>query len=74
MRQANLAGAFAKWAIWIFAVFAALTQLGIAAPFWQTLFTGFVVAFSLAFGLAFGLGGKEAAAKAIDRLGKEMER
>lgn len=73
VRQANLAGAFAKWAIWIFAVFAALTQLGIAAPFWQTLFTGFVIAFSLAFGLAFGLGGKEAAARAIDRLGKEVE-
>ncbi len=72
VRQANLAGAVAKWAIWIFALLAALNQLGVAAAFWQTLFTGIVVALSLAFGLAFGLGGKEAAADAIHRLRSEM--
>lgn len=72
VRQAALAGAIAKWAIWIFALLAALNQLGIAAALWQTLFTGIVVALSLAFGLAFGLGGKEAAARAIERIEKEM--
>lgn len=72
--QANMAGAVAKWAIWIFAILAALNQLGVAAAFWQTLFTGIVVALSLAFGLAFGLGGKEAAARAIDKLQDEMSR
>ena len=71
-RQANMAGAVAKWAIWIFAVLAALNQLGVASAFWQTLFTGIVVALSLTFGLAFGLGGKEAAARTIDRLQDEM--
>lgn len=69
---ANLAGAIVKWAIWITAILAALTQIGIAAGFIQTLFTGFVVAASLAFGLAFGLGGKEAASRFIDRLGSEI--
>lgn len=73
VRQAAMAGAVAKWAIWIFAVLAALNQLGVAAAFWQTLFTGIVVALSLAFGLAFGLGGKEAAARAISRMQDEME-
>lgn len=69
---ANLAGTVAKWAIWITAAMAALTQLGIATAFLQTLFTGFVVALSLAFGLAFGLGGKEAAARFIERVRSEI--
>jgi len=72
VKQAAMAGAIAKWAIWIFAVLAALNQLGVAAAFWQTLFTGIVVALSLAFGLAFGLGGKDAAARSIERMRDEM--
>jgi hypothetical protein len=44
----------------------------VATEFVQTLFTGFVVAASLAFGLAFGLGGKEAAARAIERIRGEI--
>ena len=72
VKQAAMEGAIAKWAIWIFAVLAALNQLGVAAAFWQTLFTGIVVALSLAFGLAFGLGGKEAAARSIERMRDEM--
>lgn len=69
---ANLAGSVAKWAIWLFAVLAALSQLNVAAEFMQTLFTGLVVALALAFGLAFGLGGKEAAARTIERLRSEI--
>lgn len=69
---ANLAGAVAKWAIWIFAIIAALEQLDIATAFIQTLFTGVVVALSLAFGLAFGLGGKDAASRTIDRVRSEI--
>ncbi len=72
VRQAAMAGAVAKWSIWIFATLAALNQLGVASEFWQTLFTGIVVALSLAFGLAFGLGGKEAAARTIEKLRDEM--
>ncbi len=69
---ANLAGAVAKWAIWVTAILAALNQLGVATEFVQTLFTGIVVAASLAFGLAFGLGGKEAAARTIERVRGEI--
>ena len=70
---ANLAGSVAKWAIWIFAVLAALDQLGVASAFVQTIFTGLVVALSLAFGLAFGLGGKDAAARAIEKMREEIK-
>ncbi|MEK7134059.1 MAG: hypothetical protein AAB804_03230 [Patescibacteria group bacterium] len=69
---ANLAGAVAKWAIWIFAVMAALDQLQVASTFIQTLFTGVVIALSLAFGLAFGLGGKEAASRTIEKVRSEI--
>jgi hypothetical protein len=61
-----------KWAIWIFAILVALSQLGIAAGFIQTIFTGLVVALSLALGLSFGLGGQEAAGRIVEKMGKEM--
>ena len=71
IRTANLLGAIARWAIWVFAILAALDRLGIS-PLVQTLFTGVVVALSLAFGLAFGLGGQQAAAKYIERVQSEI--
>jgi len=70
--SAHFVGAVAKWAIWVFAILVALSQLGIAAAFSQTLFTGVVIAVSLALGLSFGLGGQEAASRFIERLRGEM--
>lgn len=72
IRSASFLGALTRWAIWVFALLAALYQLGIATTFLQTLFTGVIVALSLAFGLAFGLGGQEAAARYLEHLRKEM--
>ncbi len=72
--SANLLGTITKWSIWIFAMLAALLQLGIATQFIQTLFTGVVVAISLAFGLSFGLGGQDAAAKYIEKVKGEIKR
>jgi small-conductance mechanosensitive channel len=72
IKYSNLLGNIAKWAIWIFATLAALFQLGIAAPFVQTLFTGAVVALSLAFGLSFGLGGQDAASRYIEKVRNEI--
>jgi len=72
VESAHFAGAIAKWAIWIFAILVALSHLGIAAAFSQTLFTGIVIAVSLALGLSFGLGGQEAASRFIERLRGEM--
>lgn len=71
--SANLLGTITKWAIWIFAILAALFQLNIAATFIQTIFTGFIVALSVALGLAFGLGGKEAAKDYIDNVRREIK-
>src|ERR1035437_503381 len=68
MKSANFAGTVTKWAIWIFAILAAIMQLGIAVSFINTLFTGVVIALSLALGLAFGLGGQDAAAKYIEKI------
>lgn len=70
--SAHFAGAIAKWAVWIFAILVALSHLGIATAFSQTLFTGVVIAISLALGLSFGLGGQAAAERYIDRLRNEM--
>lgn len=61
-----------KWTIWIFAILVALSQLGIAAGFVQTIFTGLVVALSLGLGLSFGLGGQEAASRVVEKLSKEI--
>jgi hypothetical protein len=67
IRSAGFAGALARWSIWIFAIAVALSQLGIGAQYFQTLFMGIVVALALAFGLSFGLGGQEAAARFIEK-------
>jgi len=72
LSSANFLGSVTKWAIWVFAVLASLVQLGIGAIFIQTLFTGVVVALSIAFGLAFGLGGRDAAAGAIEKMKREI--
>ncbi|MFQ5541097.1 MAG: hypothetical protein ACE5F4_02535 [Candidatus Paceibacteria bacterium] len=73
VRGSGFAGSVAKWAIWIFAILAALDQLQVASAFVQTLFTGVIVALSLAFGLAFGLGGQDAAARAIEKMRSEVD-
>ncbi|MCK5021678.1 MAG: hypothetical protein KAR54_00310 [Candidatus Pacebacteria bacterium] len=72
VKQARLLGVISHWAILIFAGLMALYQIGVAATFVQTLFTGFVVALSLAIGLSFGLGGKNAAADVIDEFRKKI--
>ena len=72
IRSAGFAGTVAKWAIWGFAIIVALSQIGIATAYFQTLFTGLVVALSLAFGLAFGLGGQETAARFLEKTREGM--
>jgi len=72
VHNAPFLGTLTKWAIWIFAGLASLFQLGIAATFLQTLFTGVIVALALAFGLSFGLGGQQAAADFLNKVRGEM--
>jgi hypothetical protein len=70
--SAGLLGGIAKWAIWVFAILAALYQLGIVGPFIQTLFTGFVAMIVIAGGLSFGLGGKDVAARYLEKLRRDI--
>ena len=72
VNSAHFAGAISKWAVWVFAILVAFSQLGIGAAFSQTLFTGIVIAISLALGLSFGLGGQDQASRFIERLRAEM--
>lgn len=65
-------GAISKWAIIVFAFLAALIQLNVAASLIQTILTAFFAMLALAGGLAFGLGGKDMAAKWLDRLENDM--
>ena len=64
---AQVVGEVARWSIIIFALLAALTQLGVAADLIQILFTGLVAMIAVAGGLAFGLGGKETAEKILKK-------
>jgi len=67
LTSGNLLSTVTYWAIWIFTILVALTQLNIAADIIQTLVIGLVAMLALAGGLAFGLGGRDAASRAIER-------
>jgi hypothetical protein len=68
LTSAHVLGEIAKWAIWIFAFMFALSQLQILNSFIQPLFIGIIAAISLALGLSFGLGGRDAAARYIEKV------
>lgn len=70
--KAGFLGAVAKWVVWIFAILIALDQLGISPMVFNTLFIGVVSALSLAIGLSFGLGGRDAAARAIEKIKEDI--
>jgi small-conductance mechanosensitive channel len=71
-RHSTMFATVAKYAIWIFAFIIALSQLGIGAALFQTLFTGAVLMLAIAGGLAFGLGGKDHASRMLDKVSREM--
>jgi small-conductance mechanosensitive channel len=74
VQSAGFIGKVARYAIWIFALLAALAQLNVAPAFMQTMFTGIVIAVALAVGLAFGLGGQKVAERYLERLSAEMKK
>ena len=72
LASSGFAGSVAKWTILIFALFAALDQLGVARTFMVTVLQGFVAMLAIAGGLAFGLGGQNAARSFLDKVRDEM--
>lgn len=71
-KTAAVAADVARWAIVVFVVLAALTQLGIATTIIDRLVTGFVAMIAIAGGLAFGLGGQDTARGVVGRLLKNL--
>ncbi len=67
-RAASFLGTMVRYSIWIFTFIITLSELRIADDYMRTIFVGLVAMLSLAGGLAFGLGGKEAAARALDKV------
>lgn len=72
--SSNFTASVVKWAIWIFAIMVALSQLGIASELINTLFTGLVAMLAIAGGLAFGLGGRDHASRVLDGISKMIAR
>src|SRR3989339_1228531 len=72
LTSANMLGAVAKYAVWIFAFIIALGQLGVADYYMSVLFTGIIAMVSIGGALAFGLGGRDAAAKFIAKVSEEV--
>jgi len=73
IRIAHFLAAITKWTIWVFAILAALGQLGIAETIIDRLVTAIFFMIALAGGLAFGLGGQKAASETLDDMKKEMK-
>jgi len=72
LKAAGFISGVTKWAVLIFGFVAALTQLGIAVTLIHTLVIGLIAMLALAGGLAFGLGGKDQAARILERLRKDI--
>ena len=70
--SASFLATVTKWAVMVFAILAALLQLGVVPTLIQTLFTGFVAALVISFGLAFGIGGKELAAQILAKMKRDI--
>jgi hypothetical protein len=65
----DLIATIARGAVWAFAIVVAVNQLGIATTLINTLFIGVIGAVALALGLSFGLGGRDMAARVVERWG-----
>jgi len=71
--QAETVAMIVRYAIIIFAVLAALSQLGIAENLIQTLFIGIVALVAIAGGLSIGLGGQGVARDWLEHIRKQIK-
>lgn len=72
LTSANMLGTVAKYAVWVFAFIIALGELGVASYYMSVLFTGIIAMISIGGALAFGLGGRDAAARFIEKVQSEI--
>ena len=73
LRYAGFIGTLTRYAIYVFAFIWALSQLQIADYYMSVIFTGLVAMLAIAGGLAFGLGGRDAAARAIQKVSEHVK-
>jgi|CXWL01.1.fsa_nt_gi small-conductance mechanosensitive channel len=74
LRLSRLMAKTVSYLIVIFAALAAISQLGIAKNFIDTLFVGFVGMLALALGLALGLGSKDLVKDVLDNWYKDLKK
>ncbi len=72
LTSAHMLATIAKYAVWVFAFIIALSELGVAEYYMSVLFTGIIAMLAIGGALAFGLGGREAAARFINKVSDEM--
>ncbi|MDO8601945.1 MAG: hypothetical protein Q7R62_02365 [bacterium] len=72
MNHAKGLGTLTWWVIFVFGFLTALMQIGVAVGIINTLITGIIAMLALAGGLSFGLGGKDRAARFLERLSNDM--
>lgn len=66
-RSPQFLAAIARVSVWVFALLAAASQIGVGDELVNTLFIGAVAVVVLAGGLALGLGGQEIAARLVEK-------
>lgn len=74
VKLSRLLGKIASYVMLIFAVMAAINELGIAKEFINILFIGFVSMLSLGFGLAIGLGAKDLVSQTLTDWHKQLKK
>jgi len=73
LKAANFLGTITKWSIWIVAITTAIVKLEILdIPVVGMFLMPVLWGIALAIGLSFGLGGKDAAGRLIERIGREV--
>jgi len=73
LHGAGFISGITRWAVLVFGFIAALSHLGIAVTLINTLVIGLIAMLALAGGLAFGLGGKDQAARFLEKLKRDIE-
>jgi predicted membrane-bound mannosyltransferase len=74
LNSAGLVSTVGYYAVWLFTLFAALTQLGLASSAVQIVLIGLIVAIALALGISFGLGGKNLAEKTLEKVSDNLKK
>lgn len=72
--MSRLMGKVVSYAVMTFFVLAALSQLGIASFFINTVFVGFILAIALALGIGLGLGSKDLIKTLLETWYKKIEK